>query len=78
MFPNRFQTAVRQYLNQFLGDKYDKNSNIIERISHHLITENDFREFMDLAVALYESGFLKAAEDYRAYFEKQGIKLEFK
>jgi len=63
-------------MSQFLKSRYENNADIIERIGYSLKTERDFKEFMNLAVALYESGFIKAVEDYRQHFEKQGIKIE--
>lgn len=76
MFPNKYIVGLRQYMAKFLGSRYPKNQDIIERVGHNLITEQDFTAFMSLAVDIYESAYLKAVDDCRKQCEKHGIKLE--
>jgi len=63
-------------MNQFLGVQYGRNQDIVERVGHYLVTESDFKNFMSLIVDVYESGFMRAVDDYRTKLAKMGIKVE--
>lgn len=63
-------------MSQFLTHRYDRNKDIIERIGHTLVTETDFKNFMALAVDLYESGFMRAVDEYQGKLANMGIKVE--
>jgi hypothetical protein len=76
MFPNQFVLGLHSYMHQFLGVRYDRNQDIIERIGHTLVTEADFKNFMALSVDLYESGFMRAVDEYQQKLSKLGIKVE--
>ena len=67
---------MRSYMNQFLGVQYGRNQDIVERVGHYLVTESDFKNFMSLIVDVYESGFMRAVDDYRTKLAKMGIKVE--
>lgn len=75
-FPNKYIAGLRSYMSQFLGLRYQRNQDVIERIGHTLVTEADFKNFMALAVDIYESGFMRAIDDYRVQLAKMGIKVE--
>ena len=76
MFPNQFIVGLHSYMNQFLGVRYDRNRDIIERIGHTLVTEADFKNFMALSVDLYESGFMRAVDEYQHKLSKLGVNVE--
>lgn len=78
MIYNPYTTAFKKYMNQFLGSHFEQHKDTIERISSIIITEQDFKNAMQMIACVYESGFMKAAEDYRVHFDKMGIKLEIK
>ncbi len=61
---------------QFLNYRYEKNKDVIERIGHSLVTESDFKNFMALTVDLYESGFMRAANEYQDKLSLAGIKVQ--
>jgi hypothetical protein len=74
-FQNPYKVAIKKYLNDLLPEKYVQYQELIERLSHHMITEGDAKQFIQLAVDLYERGYTKAVDDYREKLEPYGIKI---
>ncbi len=76
MFQEKYKIGLKQYMSQFLGERYAKHQEIIERVAHTIATDNDFSAFMALAVDIYEAAYLKAVDDCREQFDKIGVKVE--
>jgi hypothetical protein len=76
MIPNKYQYGLSKYMQQFLVNRYPQNKDIIERIGHNLVTEQDFTDFMKLIVDVYEVAYLKAVDQHKVCLEKLGIKME--
>ena len=75
--PNRYLLATKEYLTKLIGfDKAQKYNEILERTSQQIITETDFRNFVQMIIDLYESGYMKSYEDCREEFEKHGIQIK--
>lgn len=73
MFPNQYAIALNQYMFKFMGaDKFEKNKDIIERLGHQIITENDFKNWMTLLNDVYQI----VSDDYRIYFEDKGFTID--
>ena len=72
---NHMQMAMHKYMFDLLQEKYQQNSNIISRISHYLVTDNDIREFSSLVNDLYESAYTRALKDYHVQLEAAGFKV---
>ena len=75
--PNRYLPITKEYMLKFMGqERVNRNSELIERYTHNMVTESDFKSFMQFVVDVYESAYLKAIEDYRDQFKKHGIDLK--
>jgi len=72
----RVLIGLKHYLPKFLLDRYPKHEDIINRLGHYLVTDQDFSTFMALIVDVYEIGYTKAIEDYKEQLEKSGIRVE--
>lgn len=75
MIQNHLQIAVHKYLYELLQEKYPQHSNIISRMTHYMVTENDVREFTSLVGDLYECAYTKALRDYHSQLEAAGYKV---
>lgn len=69
------QMALHKYMFDLLQEKYQGNANIISRIAHYLVTDNDMREFTKLVGDLYESAYTKALKDYHVQLEAAGFRV---
>lgn len=72
---NTQASLIKKYLFEMLKEKYSKNEKIIERLSFSVVTKEDFESFGALITDIYESGFMKAFEEYKKNFEKLGMKV---
>ena len=69
------QYATKKYLFDLLQDKYQNHEKMIERLSNYLITEEDVRGFMQLAVDCFERGYHKAVKDYEKALNEMGYNV---
>jgi hypothetical protein len=67
--------TLRKTLYEFLKARYQKNEEILDRISLHLVTEKDNKQFFQLITDVYEMGFLQAVEQQKSQLEKLGLKV---
>lgn len=72
---NHLQIAFHRYMYELLKEKYQSHSNILSRVSHYLVTENDLKEFSLLMGDLYESAYTRALRDYHVQLEAAGFKV---
>jgi hypothetical protein len=63
---------IKKTMFELLRDRYTKHEQIVERVSHSLVTEKDTREFMQMMVDIYEIGFMKAVEEQREKLAQLG------
>lgn len=68
--------TVKKTLFEFLKDRYAVNEDIIDRISYHLVTEDDAKSFIKLMVDTYEIGYATAVEQHREQLAKIGLKVK--
>jgi hypothetical protein len=67
--------TVKRWLADLLKNKYPPHDTIAERVSSSLVTDSDLADLGKLIGEIYESGYRKAVDDYRAQFEKLGVKI---
>jgi hypothetical protein len=67
--------AIKKYMFEILQQKYPDHEQIVERMANTILTERDFNEFNQLIAAIYETGYLKAVNDYREQLSKLGLKV---
>lgn len=70
-----YQMALHKYMFELLQERYPQHANIISRIAHYMVTENDLREMSALVSDLYEKAYTKALNDYHSQLEAAGIKV---
>ncbi len=79
MFPFMFQNpqsiAIKKYLFEILKERYGRNERFIERISTLIATKEDYDGFGSFITDIYETGFLKAVNEYKDQFHKMGMKV---
>ena len=57
------------------AEKAEAHRDVFERISNQIITEADFRNFVQMMIDVYEAGYLKSYNDCREEFERHGINV---
>ena len=73
--PNPQAIAVRRYLFEILKERYSRNERYVERLAASIATKDDYEEFGKLVSDLYESGFMRAVDQYKEQFEKSGMRV---
>jgi hypothetical protein len=73
---NPRKQAVRKWLIEMLREKYTKHDNLVERMSHYLVTEKDMDEFTRFVADLFEMGYLKCLNDYKAKLKELGLNVK--
>ena len=73
--PNPQSIAIKRYLFDILKERYAKNEKFIDRLSITIATREDYEEFGKLVMDLYESGFMRAVDQYKEQFEKSGMRV---
>lgn len=59
-----------------LKERYAKNEDIISRIATAIQTEKDMKDFAGFIADLWEMGFIKAVESYKAELAKIGYNVK--
>lgn len=67
--------TLRKWFYDLLKVAYIHHDPIIERVSTALTTEKDLEDFGKLIGQVYEIGYKKAVDDYRAQIEAMGLKI---
>lgn len=63
-------------MGELLKEHYPNHHNLIERICHYLVTEQDGKQFGALIAEVYQLGFQKATREYTKKLAEQGFKME--
>lgn len=72
---NPYRLAIQKYLHQILGDRYNKYHDLMQRMTHNVVTVKDATDYGKMLVEIYEVAYLKAVEDYRKTVESHGFKI---
>lgn len=67
--------AIKNLLIKVLNQKFLTYDDLISRIGHNLITDNDVNYFAKLISDLYEAGYMQCMNDYKSQLEALGIKI---
>ena len=79
MISNPKGVLINNYMLQILGqEKFLKHKAFIDRLGAALPTTADVGELGAIVVAIYESGYYKALNDYREKFQKLGYDVSVK
>lgn len=75
MMQNLHSAAIKKYLFELLKGRYVRNEKFIDRISAGITTKEDYEALGSLVVDIFETGFMKAVDEYRDQFTKMGMKV---
>lgn len=75
MMQNLHSAAIKKYLFELLKGRYVRNEKFIDRISAGVNTKEDYEALGSLVVDIFETGFMKAVDEYREQFAKMGMKV---
>ena len=73
---NPLKIAIQKFLMEMLKERYTNHAQVIERMCHYLVTEQDAKQFSAFAADLYQLGFARATKEYTQKLAEQGFKLE--
>jgi len=64
---------IKRSMFELLKEKYGKHEQIVERVSHTLVTEKDMKDFLSMMVEIYEMGFVRAIDEQKDKLAKLGF-----
>lgn len=67
--------TLKKWFFEVLKEKYTSHDPIIERVGSCLVTERDMQEFGKLISEVFQLGYFKAINDYKAEFSKYGMEI---
>jgi len=68
--------ALKKFAYQLLEQKYGTHQELLDRVSHYLVTDKDVEGFTKLLADAYEVGYMKAVNDYQDQLAKLNIKVK--
>jgi len=77
-FTNPYRTVILHYAQKLLENRYGRYHDLLLRITNNIVTEKDATDFGQMFVDTWETGYMKAVEDYRKAVEAHGLKIEVK
>jgi hypothetical protein len=75
MFQNPQSMAIRKYLFEMLKERYAGNEKFIERLAGYVNTKEDYESLGRFITDVYETGFMRAVDQYKEQFVRMGIKV---
>lgn len=75
MFQNLHSSAIKKYMFELLRERYSKNERFIERLAATVSTKEDYEALGGLVVDIFETGFLKAVNEYKGQLAKMGLRV---
>lgn len=76
MFHNPQSIAIKKYLFELLKEKYSKNEKFIDRLSTSVSTKEDYEALSVFVADIFESGFVRAVNQYKEQFAKMGMQVK--
>lgn len=75
---NPYKTAILQYAQQLMKERYANYHDTILRASSTFVTQQEALKFAKMLVEIFEAGYLKAVEDYKKQVEAHGLQIKIK
>lgn len=75
MLQNLHSSAIKKYLFEILRDRYVKNEKFIDRLASTITTNEDYESLGALVADVFETGFMKAVNEYKDQLAKVGLKV---
>lgn len=76
MFQNIHSSAIKKYLFELLKERYSRNDKFIDRMASSITTKEDYESLGNLVVDIFETGFLKAVNEYKDQLAKMGMRVD--
>lgn len=67
--------TIKKYIHDILKDKFWAHEKFVDRMATWFQTKDDLESFGKLMVELYESGFLRAVDQYSEQMKSLGYKV---
>jgi hypothetical protein len=67
--------VLKKFMYPLLQDKIANYDDLLTRIGHSLVTENDLKAFSDMVNDIIAAGYKKAVFDYQQQLKKMGIEV---
>lgn len=64
-FQNNFQRLAKKYLFELLKENYQKNEEMINRLTFTLATEKDVQDLCQIVADAWSCGFKEAVDQYK-------------
>ena len=71
-----YQIIAKKYIFDILQERYKIHEDVIDRMSHYLITEKDTKGFCQVIADAYSKGYMKAVNDYKEQLRKIGYNVD--
>ncbi len=68
-----YRVALHKYFFELLKEKYGDHTDLLERLSHYLVTEKDLQDLGALVSDVYEVAYRKSILDYQAQLAAKGV-----
>jgi hypothetical protein len=75
MFQNLQGNAIKKHIFEMLGERYGRNERFVERLVSQVTTKEDYEGLGTFLADLFESGFVRAVNQYKDQFSKMGMKV---
>lgn len=72
---NPNEIYIKKYMFDILQNRYVNHEKFLEKLAKTITTKEELEDLGKLVVDIYESGFLKAFNEYRNQMEKMGMKM---
>lgn len=72
---NPNEIYIKKYMFDILQGRYVNHEKFLEKLSKFINTKEELEELGKLVADIYESGFLKAFNEYKNQMEKIGMKM---
>ncbi len=75
MFQNPQSIAIKKYLFEILKERYPANESFIDRLVTNIQTKEDYERFGKFIADIFETGFIKAVDEYKEQLLKMGMSV---
>jgi hypothetical protein len=65
---------VKKFIHEILHERYFRHEQLLERVSHYLVTDSDVEQFSKFVSDIYETAYLKAIDDHKEALARHGLK----
>jgi len=75
MMHQQYPYVVKKYVFDILQERYSAYEEVLSRVTYHMTTEKDVREFCQMVADSYSKGYEKAVQDYKVKLRELGYEV---